>query len=35
MAKVPILKMKDTLTDIEFDISQGSSSVNKRHIEIC
>lgn len=27
--------MKDTLTDIELDISQGSSAVNKRHIEIC
>jgi DNA polymerase sigma len=34
-ARVPILKMKDRKTQIEFDISQGSSSVNNRHISIC
>jgi DNA polymerase sigma len=34
-AKVPILKMRDKKTQIEFDISQGSSSVNNRHIQIC
>ena len=34
-ARVPILKMKDRVTQIEFDISQGSSSVNNRHIAIC
>lgn len=34
-ARVPILKMKDSLTDIEFDVSTGSSAVGKRHIEIC
>ena len=27
--------MKDKVTGIEFDVSQGSSAVNKRHIEIC
>ena len=34
-AKVPILKLKDRKTQIEFDISQGSSSVNNRHAQIC
>lgn len=34
-AKVPVLKMQDKVTGIEFDVSQGSSAVNKRHISIC
>jgi len=33
-AKVPILKMRDSITGIDFDISQGGSFVNNRHIEI-
>ena len=34
-ARMPILKMRDSLTGIEFDVSTGSSTVNKRHIDIC
>ena len=34
-ARVPVLKMVDTKTNIEFDLTSGSSSVNKRHIELC
>ena len=34
-AKMPIVKMRDSITKIEFDVSTGSSTVNKRHIEIC
>jgi non-canonical poly(A) RNA polymerase PAPD5/7 len=34
-ARVPVLKMIDTQTEIEFDITTGSSFVNNRHIQIC
>ena len=34
-SKVPVLKMKDSMTDIEFDISQGCQSVSQRHVQIC
>lgn len=34
-ARVPVLKMKDRNTGIEFDVTQGSSQVNNRHIKIC
>jgi non-canonical poly(A) RNA polymerase PAPD5/7 len=33
--RMPIIKCQDTKTDIEFDISTGTSAVNRRHIEIC
>ena len=34
-ARVPVLKMKDSKTGIEFDITTGASFVNNRHIQIC
>lgn len=34
-ARVPVLKMVDTHTGIEFDVTTGASFVNRRHLHIC